>query len=79
MWLYLALGSAFLLGLYDVAKKQAVSKNGVLNVLLIATALSTVLLSPCFFIYKGTLSAHLALMLNAVIVTTTWISGMVGL
>ena len=79
MWLYLALGSAFLLGLYDVAKKHSVSKNSVLNVLLIATALSTVLLSPCFFIYKGTLSEHLALMLKAVIVTTAWISGMVGL
>ncbi|MGM9790906.1 MAG: EamA family transporter [Candidatus Cryptobacteroides sp.] len=79
MWLYLALGSAFLLGLYDVAKKQAVSKNGVLNVLLLATALSTLLLSPCFFIYKGTLFEHLALMLKAVIVTTAWISGMVGL
>ena len=47
--------------------------------LLIATALSTLLLSPCFFIYKGTLSEHLALMLKAVIVTTAWISGMVGL
>lgn len=79
MWLYLALGSAFLLGLYDVAKKQAVSKNGVLSVLLLATALSTLLLSPCLFIYKGTLSEHLALMLKAVIVTTAWISGMVGL
>lgn len=79
MWLYLALGSAFLLGLYDVAKKQAVSKNGVLNVLLLATALSTLLLSPCLFIYKGTLSEHLALMLKGVIVTTAWISGMVGL
>ena len=74
MWLYLALGSAFLLGLYDVAKKHSVSKNSVLNVLLIAAALSTVLLSPCFFIYKGTLSEHLALMLKAVIVTTAWIS-----
>lgn len=79
MWLYLALGSAFLLGLYDVAKKQAVSKNGVLSVLLLATALSTLLLSPCLFIYKGTLSEHLALMLKGVIVTTAWISGMVGL
>ena len=53
MWLYLALGSAFLLGLYDVAKKHSVGKNSVLNVLLIATALSTLLLSPCLFIYKG--------------------------
>ena len=79
MWLYLALGSAFLLGLYDVAKKHSVSKNSVLNVLLIATALSTLLLSPCLFIYKGTLSEHLALMLKGVIVTTAWISGMVGL
>lgn len=79
MWLYLALGSAFLLGLYDVAKKQAVSKNGVLNVLLLATALSTLLLSPCLFIYKGTLSEHLALMLKGIIVTIAWISGMVGL
>lgn len=79
MWLYLALGSALLLGLYDVAKKYAVGKNDVLSVLLVATALSTLLLSPCFFIYKGTLNEHLALMLKGVIVTTAWISGMVGL
>ena len=46
MWLYLALGSALLLGLYDIVKKKASERNGVLQILLVATALSTVFLSP---------------------------------
>lgn len=37
MWLSLAFCSAALLGLYDVAKKKALSRNDVLPVLLLNT------------------------------------------
>ena len=43
MWLWAAVGSAILLGIYDVFKKQASTRNDVLHILLYATALSTVL------------------------------------
>lgn len=79
MWLYLSLGSALLLGFYDVAKKKALSQNGVLYVLLAATAMSTLLLSPWLFKYGSCLADHLKLLFKGVIVTTSWISGMIGL
>ena len=77
MWTALAVGSAFLLGLYDVAKKQALRKNGVLAVLLVATALSALFTSP--FLRFGPVPDHLKLGLKAVLVTLSWISGMIGL
>jgi transporter family protein len=46
MWLFAAVGSAILLGFYDVFKKQASAHNDVLHILLWATAISTLLLSP---------------------------------
>lgn len=79
MWLYLALGSAVLLGLYDVTKKIAAGRNPVLFVLLVATALSTLFLTPFFFIYEGTARDHLCLVMKALLVSVSWISGMVGL
>lgn len=79
MWLYLALFSALFLGLYDVAKKKSLERNGVLQVLLVVTGLSTLILSPCLFIYSGSAADHLKLLLKALIVSTSWISGMVGL
>ena len=77
MWTALAVASAFLLGLYDVAKKQALQKNGVLAVLLVATALSALFTSP--FLRFGPAPDHLKLGLKAVLVTLSWISGMIGL
>ena len=77
MWVLLAVLSAILLGLYDVAKKQALRKNGVLAVLLVATALSTLFVSP--FLRFGPPEDHLRLALKAVLVTLSWVSGMVGL
>lgn len=79
MWLWLALLSAFLLGFYDIAKKKALSKNGPLEVLLAATAISTLLLSPCFFLYSGPLEHHLMLAGKAVLVSASWVSGMIAL
>lgn len=79
MWLYLALASALFLGLYDIVKKKAVTKNGVLEVLLVATALSTLFLSPFLFKYDLGLHSHILLLGKALIVTTSWISGMIAL
>lgn len=73
----MTLGSALLLGIYDVMKKSALKRNGVLWVLLIATAFSTLLLCP--FLKPGSMEDHLHLMLKAVLVTTSWVSGLVGI
>lgn len=77
MWVLMAVFSAVLLGFYDAAKKQALKKNGVLTVLLAATALSTLFLAP--FFRPGPAEDLLKLVLKAVLVTASWISGMVGL
>ena len=77
MWALLAVFSAVLLGLYDVAKKKALQQNGVLAVLLVATALSTLFVSP--FLSLGPAKDLLRLVLKAVLVTLSWISGMIGL
>ena len=74
MWVFLAVFSAVLLGLYDAAKKQSLKKNGVLTVLLAATALSTLFLSP--FLKPGPVEDHMKLVFKAVLVTASWISGM---
>ena len=65
MWLWLALLSALLLGFYDITKKQALAKNGPIEVLFAATAISTLLLSPCLIIYGGPWEHHLMLMAKA--------------
>ncbi|MDE7005668.1 MAG: EamA family transporter, partial [Alistipes sp.] len=43
MWLTLAFASAALLGLYDAAKKKAITENAVLPVLLLNTFFSTLI------------------------------------
>ena len=77
MWLWMTLASALMLGIYDVFKKQALKNNGVLWVLLVATALSTLFLCP--FLSAGTSREHLQIVLKAVLVTISWISGLIGL
>lgn len=94
MWLWLAIGSAFLLGFYDVAKKKASYANSVLNVLLYATGIATVCFIPLILsslfgwglgdgtplqMMKGTPKDHLLLILKSLIVTSSWISGLIGL
>lgn len=66
--------SAVLLGFYDVAKKEALKKNGVLEVLAVATALTAVILFP--FLSSGTFEDHAKLIAKAVIVSASWISGL---
>ena len=69
--------SAILLGSYDVAKKQALRKNGVMWVLFSTTLLSTLFLVP--FLSAGSLRDHITLIIKAVLVSSSWISGMIGL
>lgn len=74
----MAVFSALALGLYDVAKKQALKRNGVLEVLLVATALSTLLVSP--FFKPGSCAAdYLYLAFKAVLVTASWVSGLAAM
>ena len=77
MWIWLAVGSALMLGIYDVAKKQSLKRNSSLGVLLLATAFSTLFLSP--WLSAGPLQDHLRLLVKAALVALAWISGMEGL
>ncbi|MBQ9548758.1 MAG: EamA family transporter [Bacteroidales bacterium] len=77
MWLWMALASAVLLGLYDVAKKHALARNDVYYVLLGATLFTVLFLSP--WVSAGTPRQHLMLAFKAVLVTVSWVSGMIGL
>lgn len=94
MWIILAFISASLLGLYDVAKKQALKGNAVLKVLLLNTIFSTILFSPViinslfdlgwfegtrFAISVGSAAEHGAVFIKAVLVLTSWIFGYFGL
>lgn len=94
MWIILAFISAFLLGLYDVSKKQALKGNAVLNVLLLNTIFSTILFSPVvlnslfdlgwfegtrFAVPLGSAAEHGAVFIKAVLVLISWICGYFGL
>ena len=79
MWIFLIIGSAVLHGLYDVAKKHSLARNDALTVLLCATALSTLFLSPWLVMEPGTPEGHLRLVFKAVLVTSSWVSGMLAL
>ncbi|MBP9998731.1 MAG: EamA family transporter [Bacteroidales bacterium] len=70
----MSLLSAVLLGFYDVAKKEALKKNGVLEVLAVATALTAVILCP--FLSLGSTADHAKLIAKAIIVSASWISGL---
>ena len=77
MWVWFSVCSAVLLGFYDVAKKQALKSNGVLWILLCATGLSALFLCP--FLSGGSLADHLSLVFKAVLVTSSWVSGLIAL
>ena len=77
MWIFLALLSAVLLGVYDVAKKKALEKNDLWWILFAATALSSIFVSP--FLTLGTGRHHLMLLFKAALVTTSWVTGMIAL
>ena len=73
----MALASAFLLGFYDVAKKLALKRNDLYWILLLATGLSAVFVSP--FLSWGSGADHLRLIFKAIMVTSSWVSGMISL
>ena len=77
MWIWMSAASALLLGTYDVAKKQALKRNGVLWVLLGATVLTALFMSPC--LKAGPMHHHLMLMAKAALVTLSWVSGLAAL
>lgn len=77
MWIWMTLASALLLGIYDVAKKKALEKNGVYYVLLVATALTTLFLCP--FLKAGPARHFLCIGVKSVLVTASWVAGMYGL
>lgn len=90
MWLTLAFTSAALLGLYDVAKKRALTDNAVLPVLLLNTLFSSLLFAPVIVAaecglgwFDGTLResvpgdahAHALVALKSAIVLVSWVFG----
>ena len=77
MWVWMAVASAVLLGVYDAAKKSALRRNDVYWILIVATGLSALFVSPFLTWGKGVW--HLQLVLKAVLVGTSWITGMVAL
>ncbi len=94
MWLTLAFTSAALLGLYDVAKKKALTENAVLPVLLLNTLFSTLLFLPAIISAEGGLGwfddtllatssgtwrMHGFVVLKSAIVLTSWIFGYFGI
>ena len=94
MWLLLSFVSAALLGLYDVAKKKALSDNAVLPVLLLNTLFSSIIFLPFvissltgaewfdgtpFETPQGTTKEHLLVMGKAAMVLTSWIFGYIGI
>lgn len=94
MWLTLAFTSAALLGVYDAAKKKALTGNAVLPVLLLNTLFSTLFFLPAIIAAEGgfgwfdgtllatspgTFHAHAMVALKSVIVLTSWIFGYFGM
>lgn len=94
MWLILAFVSAALLGLYDVAKKQALKGNAVPVVLLLNTLFSSLLFLPViissefdlswfggtiFDVEPQSMRSHLLIILKSAIVLSSWIFGYFGI
>ena len=94
MWLSLAFVSAALLGLYDAAKKKALTENAVLPVLLLNTLFSTLIFLPTILAARcgwgwfdgtvlasapGDAHAHGLVALKSAIVLTSWIFGYFGI
>lgn len=94
MWIVLAIGSAFFLGIYDISKKQSLDKNNVLMVLALNTLFCALLFLPfvilsraelpfisdtIFYVPKGTLHEHFLVFLKALLVLSSWILSYYGL
>ncbi|MBR4996162.1 MAG: DMT family transporter [Alistipes sp.] len=95
MWLILAFLSAAFLGLYDVAKKQALRHNSVPNILLLNTLISSLIFLPVVLssqlslewftegsllcFDKDTTEAHIKILIKSVIVLSSWAFGYLGI
>ena len=90
MWVVAAFISAFLLGLYDVAKKRSLSANAVIPVLLLNTLFASLLFLPVILVAElslgwfegsvlestqGDVGAHLLVALKALITLSSWLCG----
>lgn len=86
-WILLTLASAFFIGLYEVAKKHAVSDNAVWLVLLYGSVTGAIIFAPFivlsslgvissdFFLYVPRISLyeHLLILLKTTIVLASWV------
>ena len=93
MWVGAAFISAFLLGMYDVAKKRSLSSNAVIPVLLLNTLFATLLFLPIILdaelgmnLFDGVLSSergdvgdHLLVALKSFITLSSWLCGYIGI
>jgi transporter family protein len=89
MWVGLSFVSAFLLGCYDICKKQALNANAVIPVLFLNTLIATLIFTPfivlsystkqldgtLFYVPRVSPAAHGLVFLKSVIVLISWISG----
>lgn len=89
-WILLSLGSALLLGFYDLAKKHALRENAVLPVLFFGVLTSGLIWLPFtlwsgsspdtfpserFYVHPLTVHQHLLLFLKSALVAFSWIFG----
>lgn len=87
MWLFLAFASAFLLGIYDVNKKHALTNNAVIPVLFLNTIFCALFFLPAlllsrfapesiegtiFYVAKVDWHTHVYFILKSVIVLMSW-------
>ncbi len=94
MWLYLAFFSAFLLGIYDFAKKISLNQNAVIPVLFLNTLFSSLIFLPAlllslaypemmqktiFYVPVVDFQTHLFMVLKAVIVLSSWLFAYFGM
>lgn len=89
MWVALAFLSAFLLGCYEVNKKISLNGNAVIPVLFFNTLISSLIFLPfvllsfytplldgtMVYVPKVSFAEHMAVLIKAVIVLSSWISG----
>ena len=77
MWLFSAFISAFLLGFYDVSKKNALHENAVIPVLFLNTLISSALFLPVILMSDEavTWGVHRYIVLKSCIVLSSWAFG----
>jgi bacterial/archaeal transporter family protein len=75
MWMWLALGSALALGLYDISKKSSLTGNAVWPVLFLCSATGALFLLPWLLLGRVeslTYWEHLQVLGKAALVTASW-------